>query len=148
MNTSGRACAVSLPAASTNELNRQQKQPPAISSVANPFERNIALSTSLSPWSFVIRPTRSPSAVKRCASFATDVVFPEPRNPPIIMYRAGAGVGVDCGVMVCLPLLVLFLILTLILILIVSWVRLSFLLGQQAIYRLVEQISICIHIHT
>src|SRR5687767_13295829 len=96
MKTSGRDSAVSLPAASTNELNRQQKQPPAISSVANPFERNIALSTSLSPWSFVIRPTRSPSAVKRCASFATDVVFPEPRNPPIIMYRAGVGAGVGC----------------------------------------------------
>jgi len=72
-------------AASINELNRQQKQPPGISSVANPRERSIAVSTSSLPWSFVMRPTRRPCSVNRCANLATDVVLPAPRKPPIIM---------------------------------------------------------------
>ena len=49
MNTSGRVAAVSLFAASTSELNRQQKQPPGISSVTKPRDRSIAVSTRSQP---------------------------------------------------------------------------------------------------
>ena len=42
---SGRVVAVRRWAASIKELNRQQKQPPAISSVGNPREESMAVST-------------------------------------------------------------------------------------------------------
>jgi hypothetical protein len=83
-NASGRAASVNFFAVSTSELNRQQKHPPGISSVANPRARSIEVSTSSLPWSFVINPTRNPAAVKCCAKAATAVVFPAPRKPPIM----------------------------------------------------------------
>ena len=85
MNTSGRVLSVSRFAASVSVLKRQQKHPPVISSVSNPFARSIAVSTSSLPWSFVINPTRIPCPASRCASAATAVVFPAPRNPPIMI---------------------------------------------------------------
>src|SRR5688572_2558082 len=85
-NASGRASSVNFFAASTNELNLQQKHPPGISSVANPRARSIDVSTSSLPWSFVIGPTRNPALARYCAKAATAVVFPAPRNPPIMKY--------------------------------------------------------------
>jgi hypothetical protein len=88
INTSGRVTDVNRRDASTNELNRQQKHPPAISSTGNSLARAIAVSTNPVPWSFVINPTDRPCALKYRASFRIAVVFPAPRNPPIMMYRA------------------------------------------------------------
>ena len=83
MNTSGRVLSVSLPAASTSELNRQQKQPPGISSVAKPLEA-IAVSTALA---LIVgdQAHRAAGRAQVLASAATLVVLPAPRNPPIMM---------------------------------------------------------------
>src|SRR6185436_18351037 len=91
MKTSGRVVRSRLSAASRSELNRQQKQPPGISSTGKPLERRIAVSTSPLLWSLLMRPTRRPWSVRRRASRAIAVVLPAPRKPPIMTYRALLG---------------------------------------------------------
>src|SRR6185295_2679415 len=91
MKTSGRVVRSSLSAASSSELKRQQKQPPGISSTGKPFERSSAVSTRPLLWSLLISPTRKPWSLSRRARRATAVVFPAPRNPPIMTYRGLLG---------------------------------------------------------
>src|SRR6185295_9523160 len=91
MKTSGRVVRSRLSAASRSELNRQQKQPPGISSTGKPLERRIAVSTRPLLWSLLMRPTFRPRSVRRRASRAMAVVLPAPRKPPIMTYRALGG---------------------------------------------------------
>ena len=84
-NRSGVAVRVRLSAASRSELKRQQKQPPVISSTEKPWDRRSVVSTRPVLWSLQMSPTRLPWSVRYRASRATAVVFPAPRNPPIMM---------------------------------------------------------------
>ena len=88
MNTSGRDSCWSFSAASTSDLNLQQKHPPLTSAVGNPLLPNKAVSTSPPLWSLVIRPTRCRRAASRSAMRRMAVVLPAPRNPPIRTYLA------------------------------------------------------------
>src|SRR5437764_993033 len=91
MKTSGRVLRSRLSAASRSELKRQQKQPPGISSTGKPFDRRSAVSTRPLLWSLLMRPTRRPRSTSLRARRATAVVFPAPRNPPIMTYRGLLG---------------------------------------------------------
>ncbi len=82
MSTSAPAWRTRRSMAAIMSGKRQQKQPPATSSTAEPVSLRIAVSTISAAWSLAISPTRRSWAVSRRAASASSVVLPAPRNPP------------------------------------------------------------------